>query len=138
MVDKHCVQYEFYNLDPFEPYRALAPDHFSHPPSDFKSMDTARDRSPIDNSRIDTEIQYNPLIVNASPQPDDANMSTSLPTSSETYVFTLLFFHSISCSAVLKDIYLLKRSVLDCRLVNDLSEPATDLLSITDFDFTLR
>jgi len=113
MVNRHCVQpHEFYNLNPFEPYRTLALDGFSQQPSDFEFMDAAEDMSPIDDTRIESEMHYDSSIVNASSQPD-ASMSTSLPTSSETYVSILLFFYSISCSAALRDICFLMRSVLN-------------------------
>lgn len=102
MVGRYCVQYEFYNLNPFEPCRTLALDHFSHQPSDFESMDASGDRSLIDDSRIETEMHYDSPIMNASSRPDDASMFTSLPTSSEKYVSILLFLRSFGCRAAPK------------------------------------
>jgi hypothetical protein len=86
MLDGHCVQpSESHDLNVFKPCRAFSLDHFSYQPLGFESMDALKDRSPINDSRIETETHYDSPIVNPSCQPDDLSFA-SLPTSSEKYI----------------------------------------------------
>jgi hypothetical protein len=70
-------------FNPFEPHQPLAPDGLSHQLSDFQSMAASGDRSPMEDSRITTEMQSISPITNFSPRPDDTSASASLSASLE-------------------------------------------------------
>ncbi|KIM92757.1 hypothetical protein OIDMADRAFT_208648 [Oidiodendron maius Zn] len=92
-ADTHCClpqtaqPYELCHLNLLDSPQDLAPCYLSDHPTDFESPDDSTGTHSIGDANIESEINFDPLVINTSCQTHDTNMLVPLRASTEKFRF---------------------------------------------------